>query len=264
MMKRTISAVILLMIGIPLVVLGGVPYRLGIFVISLMALKEFLDIKQIKKELPIFISLISYIVMGLFVLSESGNSLIFTIDFRIIAGLFLVFLTPVVLYHDQSIYSIVDAFYLIGGMFFLGASFSLFILMRTIDLNLILYLFTITIATDVYAYLIGLLIGKHPMTSISPKKSIEGLIAGTIFGTILGTVFYLVVLDPTAEFYVILFVSCFLSILGQFGDLVFSAIKRYYGKKDFSNLIPGHGGILDRFDSIIFVVLGFLFFLNIL
>ena len=58
--------------------------------------------------------------------------------------------------------------------------------------------------------------------------------------------------------------SLFLSILGQYGDLVFSAIKRYYGKKDFSNIMPGHGGILDRFDSIIFVILGFMFFITLI
>ena len=64
--------------------------------------------------------------------------------------------------------------------------------------------------------------------------------------------------------YVIILMTMFLSILGQFGDLFFSAIKRYYGKKDFSNIMPGHGGILDRLDSIIFVILGFMFFITII
>ena len=64
--------------------------------------------------------------------------------------------------------------------------------------------------------------------------------------------------------YVIILMTLFLSILGQFGDLVFSSIKRYFGKKDFSNIMPGHGGILDRFDSIIFVLLGFMFFIPLI
>ena len=58
--------------------------------------------------------------------------------------------------------------------------------------------------------------------------------------------------------------SLFLSIIGQFGDLIFSSIKRYFGKKDFSNLIPGHGGVLDRFDSIIFVILGYMFVFSLI
>ena len=68
----------------------------------------------------------------------------------------------------------------------------------------------------------------------------------------------------TLALIIVILMSLFLSILGQYGDLVFSAIKRYYGKKDFSNIMPGHGGILDRFDSIIFVILGFMFFITLI
>lgn len=264
MMKRTISAVIMTAIIIPFLLIGKMPYRLGIFFLSLMALKEFLDMKQTKKELPIFISLISYIVMGLFVLSATGETITFSIDYRIIIGLFLVFLVPVVLYHDRTSYSINDAFFLIGGIFFLATSFSLLILIRNIGLDLLLYLLIITVSTDTYAFIIGSLIGKHKITEISPKKSLEGLIAGTFFAVLLATVYYCVVIDSTIALTTIILVTLFLSLMGQFGDLVFSAIKRYFGKKDFSNLIPGHGGILDRIDSIIFVVLSFMFFISIL
>ena len=90
------------------------------------------------------------------------------------------------------------------------------------------------------------------------------MIGGTIFGVLFATVFFNVVIDSQMPLYVIILMTLFLSILGQFGDLVFSSIKRYFGKKDFSNIMPGHGGIIDRFDSIIFVLLGFMFFIPLI
>lgn len=195
----------------------------------------------------------------------TNQELIFSIDFRVITGLFISMLLPVTLYHDRQKYSINDAFYLIGGIFFLGVSFNLLIVLRNIGLNVLLYLFIITIMTDTYAYIGGLLVGKHPLlVSISPKKTVEGMVIGTLFGTLIAAVFYHVVVNPSLSLTIVLFMTLFLSILGQFGDLAFSAIKRYFGKKDFSHLIPGHGGVLDRFDSIIFVVLGFIFFIAII
>lgn len=266
MKQRLISAIIALAILIPILKIGGVAYNITILVLSILALKEFLDIKGIKKEIPSFIIFISYIMLSLFVLTNIANTdILFSIDYRIISGLFLVFTIPTVLYHDRSLYSIVDAFYLIGGIFFLGIAFSLLILIRNTGLSLIIYLFLITIITDTYAYLIGRLIGKNKLIEkISPNKTWEGTIGGSLFGTLVGTCFYITVIDPTLPIYVVIFMTLFLSLIGQFGDLFFSAVKRYYGKKDFSNIMPGHGGILDRLDSIIFVVLGFMFFITII
>ena len=85
-----------------------------------------------------------------------------------------------------------------------------------------------------------------------------------IFGVFIPTLYYVTAIDMNASYLFIIVMTLFLSILGQFGDLVFSAIKRYFKTKDFSNIMPGHGGILDRFDSIIFVILGFIFFITIL
>lgn len=266
MKKRVISAIVALLIAVPIFLQGGFIFNIFIYLISMIGLKEFLDVKETKKELPSFITFISFIVMSLIVLNNTNTSTIkFTMDYRIIVGLFLVFLLPTVLYHNREKYSINDAFYLIGGIFFLGASFSLIIVLRNISLNLIIYLFLITIMTDTYAYLIGRLIGKHKLLeSISPNKTWEGMIAGTLVGTFIATTFYKVVINPAVNILLITAVTLFLSILGQYGDLVFSAIKRYFGKKDFSNIMPGHGGILDRFDSIIFVVFGILFFISII
>ena len=266
MKVRVISAIVALMICIPILLTGGIWYQLGVYVLSLLALKEFINIKQTKKEMPIFIRIISYIILSLIVLVNTGTEdMLFTIDFRVITALFLAMLIPVVLYHDRSLYSVNDGFYMIGGVFFLGISFHLLILLRHIDLMLLIYLLIITIITDTYAYITGLLIGKHKLLEcVSPQKTWEGMIGGTIFGVLFATVFFNVVVDSQMPLYVIILMTLFLSILGQFGDLVFSSIKRYFGKKDFSNIMPGHGGILDRFDSIIFVLLGFMFFIPLI
>ena len=184
MKVRVISAIVALMICIPILLTGGIWYQLGVYVLSLLALKEFINIKQTKKEMPIFIRIISYIILSLIVLVNTGTEdMLFTIDFRVITALFLAMLIPVVLYHDRSLYSVNDGFYMIGGVFFLGISFHLLILLRHIDLMLLIYLLIITIITDTYAYITGLLIGKHKLLEcVSPKKTWEGMIGGTIFG----------------------------------------------------------------------------------
>lgn len=266
MKKRVISAVIALAILVPIFVKGGFIYNIAIYVLGILGLKEFLKAKSSKKNVPAFIEFISYIIFTLLVLFNTSNEqMIYAVDFRILAGLFLIFLIPAVLYHDRELYSITDAFYLIGGLFFLGTSFSLLILIRNISLNLIIYLFLITTLTDSYAYITGSLIGKHKLLKeISPNKTWEGMIGGTLFGVIISAIFYFVVINPDVSLFQISLITLFLSIIGQFGDLCFSAIKRYFNIKDFSNIMPGHGGILDRFDSIIFVILGFMFFINII
>ena len=265
MKKRVISSIVALLICVPLLIIGGFIFDVGVIIIGLLGIREFLHARQTKKELPMFINFISYIVFTLLVASGiRTNSLILDVDFRVISALVMVFLIPVVLYHDRKLYSVTDAFYLIGGIFFLGISFSLFIIYRNINILLLAYLFIITIITDTYAYIMGRLIGRRKLLEeISPNKTWEGMLSGTLLGTLLASVFYITVLNSQANIALIIFVTLFLSIIGQFGDLVFSAIKRYFGIKDFSNIIPGHGGILDRLDSIIFVMLGFIFFISI-
>lgn len=270
MKKRIISAFVMTIILLPIFLKGGIFFTLAVYLISLLGLKEFLDMKSTKKELPEFIHFISYIMLTLLIffnVSETtiAEKLTLTMDFRVIAGLFLIFFIPTVLYHDKRKYSINDAFYLIGGIFFLGTSMSLFVLLREKGILLLSYLLLITIITDTYALFIGGLIGKHKLLeTVSPKKTWEGTIGGTIFAVFIAVSFYLTVIDPQASVWRCILITTFLSFLGQLGDLFFSSIKRYFGKKDFSNLIPGHGGILDRLDSIIFVVLGYVFFISIL
>lgn len=266
MKTRVISAAVIFLILVPIFIAGGTIFDITIWLIGLLGLKEFLDIKETKKQIPASIKLISYILFTLIVLiSIAENDFVYSMDYRLITGLFVSLLLPVTLYHENGIYSVNDAFYLIGGIFFLGVSFHLLTVLRSMGLTYLIYLFVITVITDTYAYFGGLLIGRNKLIeAVSPKKTIEGMIIGTIFGVLFGVTYYHVVIDSTLSLSIVTSMTLFLSILGQFGDLVFSSIKRYFGKKDFSNLIPGHGGILDRFDSIIFVVLGFMFFLTII
>ena len=126
-------------------------------------------------------------------------------------------------------------------------------------MNLLIYLLLITVMTDTYAYITGRLIGKNKLLEvISPNKTWEGTIGGTLFGVLIPMVFYYTCINSDINILTLFSVTLFLSILAQFGDLTFSAIKRHYKVKDFSNIMPGHGGILDRCDSIIFVILGFI------
>lgn len=118
------------------------------------------------------------------------------------------------------------------------------------------YVFFAAWGTDTFAYLIGKRFGKHKFSKISPNKSIEGCIAGTI-GAILIMLIYTYIcntyLGMNFNYIYIILIAVVLSLVGQIGDFAASSIKRYTGIKDFSNLIPGHGGMLDRIDSVIFI-----------
>lgn len=128
---------------------------------------------------------------------------------------------------------------------------------------LIWYVFFAAWGTDIFAYAIGKKMGKHKFTEISPNKSIEGCVAG-LFGSIIMCMVYTFVCNSiwnvNISYLYIFGISIFLSVISQIGDLSASAVKRHCGIKDFSNLIPGHGGLLDRIDSVIFI-LPFAYFL---
>ena len=126
--------------------------------------------------------------------------------------------------------------------------------MRDASIYKCIYIFIISFITDTYAYIGGRLIGKNHFTDISPKKTIEGCLVGALTGTFIGTMFYTTLIGDLSLIKIII-MSFILTIISEIGDLVFSSIKRYFDKKDYSNLIPGHGGILDRFDSVLFVSL---------
>ena len=121
---------------------------------------------------------------------------------------------------------------------------------------LVWYIIISAWGTDIFAFIVGRTIGKHTFSKISPNKSIEGCLGGTIGATTLTLIYTFIIntcLGMNINYLYIGAISILLSIIGQIGDFSASSIKRYVGIKDFSNLLPGHGGMLDRIDSLIFI-----------
>ena len=259
MKKRLIGAFIVLAVLITSLILGNNVFAIVISIIALLGLKELIDIK-FKNRNIIFIKVLTYILLGLFMF----NNLVLKFDNKIVicASLILLIL-PIIFYDDKDKYNINDSLYLFGIIFFLGYAFLNIIEIRNISIVKCIYIFVIAFITDTYAYISGMLIGKHRFTDISPKKTIEGCLIGGIMGSFIGSMFYYSLVSDLSLIKTIV-MSIVLVFLSETGDLIFSSIKRYFGKKDYSNIIPGHGGILDRFDSVVFVSLGFLVMLGIL
>lgn len=146
---------------------------------------------------------------------------------------------------------------------FIGIFYVVFFMMFVAFINgmpngniLIWYAIIAAWGTDIFAFFVGLLIGKHKFSKVSPKKSIEGCIAGTIGAVLLVLLYtYIVNIFFGMNYSYLYFagIGLILSLIGQIGDFAASSIKRFVDIKDFSNLIPGHGGMLDRIDSLIFL-----------
>ncbi len=260
MKKRAISAIVMIIIFIPILLLGDIYYPIlgGILgILALLELLMLLNVPNIMKLLSIFI--------GLFLILYKYNELSFNniYSFSIIAIIFLIYSFSIIINRDIKKYTYSDALLLFSMVFMIGLFFNSFIKIRLLGVESVIYCFIISVFTDTFAYLGGSFFGKHKLIPcISPNKTIEGSICGSLFGMIIGSVFYYFVLGGNILEIIIL--SLVLTIFAQFGDLFFSSIKRYYKIKDFSNMIPGHGGILDRLDSVLFVILGFLVYINII
>ena len=264
MKQRTLSAILLLMIALPCLIVGNIPFTILVIVAGLLGLRELFKIIKTTSHIPLFIEIINYITLIFFIVSNYGAGSFFTtVDYRLTSFLLIVNLLPLVFINNKDKYSLKDAFLVIGIVLFFGITFNLAIILRSSGFKEIMYLLLITVFNDTFAYLTGMLIGKHHFTDISPNKTIEGCIGGALMGTVVASIYYFTFFNAFNVALVIL-LTFLISIISQAGDLVFSYIKREYGVKDFSNLIPGHGGVLDRLDSIIFAILGFVVFSSLI
>ena len=266
MKTRIISAIVMILVVVPLVLMRGLPFKILAITLAILGLKELIDLRKKESNIPIIMEIISYLfVIFLIAFGNNYYFIDYSLTYQIFIVLFLVFLLPLVLINNNEKYNIKDALYLMASTLFLSISFNTFILIENMGVVYIIYLALITIITDTFAYVGGNLIGKHKLCpKISPNKTVEGALVGSLVGTIISVMFYSLIITTNENILVVVLITLLFTIIGQFGDLVFSSIKRYYKVKDYSNIIPGHGGILDRLDSLIFVALTFILFINIL
>jgi phosphatidate cytidylyltransferase len=253
---RIISA----LLGIPLLVLvlvtGGGVLTAALTVVTLIALREFYCAFERVDVLPFQTAgLLSAaaIIITAGIYGRKGLELTSTI---IIACMMVCFVMMII----QNKARITDLGVTLVGIVYIPVIFSLLLIMYNREMGpfMVWLVFVVAWLGDTFAYFIGISLGRHKLCpSISPKKSVEGAIGG-LFGSVLGSatfgyiVWRLYGLDlGAANLAAVAFIG---GISAQLGDLTASIIKRYAGVKDFGEIMPGHGGILDRFDSILFTI----------
>ena len=248
---RLLSGIVLVIVLIGTVGMGGPVLSGFLTVISMIGLSELYKVADVHKKVPGaagYVTLLAYYY--LLYMGKMQMLLLLTIFFLIwIMGIY-VFAFP-----KYKAEQVMTVFF---GLFYVGIMLSFVYQTRMLpEGSIVVWLiFLSSWGCDTCAYCAGMLIGKHKMApKLSPKKSIEGGVGGILGAALLGALFALAMnqwrgasVNPL-HYAVICGVG---GMISQVGDLAASAIKRNHDIKDYGNLIPGHGGILDRFDSVIF------------
>jgi len=263
MLKRVITGVVAILILLPVLFFSNtVVFPIAISLISLVSLYELFHCMHVEKRFAVVIPLYAFSLVAPFLIRYLANGIQFALIAFISAALYVIYLFALVVWsHGKLPFG--EAAAVFAASLYVLAAMSAITYIRDFPQGgkyIYLLIFLGAWVTDTFAYFTGFLFGKHKLIpDVSPKKTIEGSIGGTLFCA-LSFVAFGWILDVFFEQnanLVFLFVSGILiALISQIGDLIMSVIKRHYGIKDFGKIFPGHGGMLDRFDSILAVSLG--------
>lgn len=254
MKQRVITAIIALILFIPIVLLGGIWMDWLTIAFAAVGIGEiFLMKKQILVSVDFVLAILATLTWTVPDSFFKGMPFHWS-KYGIFFALVMLMLTWMVLSKNKTTFDDVGVYTL--SALYIGTGFHYMAAIRSDNngLALLCYVFVVVWSTDIGAYMIGRKIGKHKLWPvISPNKTWEGSIGAVICALIFTTV-YTAFVDLGRPQLTMIILAFFLSIIGQMGDLVESAYKRFYGVKDSGKILPGHGGILDRFDSMLFVL----------
>ncbi|WP_160675618.1 phosphatidate cytidylyltransferase [Clostridium sp. C8-1-8] len=245
--NRYLGAVIIAPILI-FIFLGGVYLKYFTILLSAVGMYEFYKTMKAKDFNPIwpvgYVLLVCYYFL---------NNDIEKLMYILIIALLVLLCVPVI----NTKYTFIDVALTILGFMYVGVFFSFIYLVNLMPNGkfLVWLVFLASWLCDTVAYYTGKYLGKRKLCpKVSPKKTVAGSIGGLLGSTLALTVYGFVITPyvHTIPLYHYVIIGILCGVFCQFGDLVASSIKRYVGIKDYSNLIPGHGGVLDRFDSILF------------
>ena len=255
MKQRIITGVVAAALFIPFVIYGGAPFAVVISAIAIIGFYEILKMKGISIfSIPGLLGALALLI--LVVPNDWSKEVVdllqYDSKYMIVYGLAALLLIYIVLVKNKMTFDEVG--FILLSAFYVGLGFHYFIETRFIGLEFVVFVLLVVWTTDSGAYFVGRKFGKNKLwPEISPKKTVEGFVGGIFIAVLFAIAMQLIY--PFAQSWLqLILVTIIASIVGQMGDLVESAIKRHYGVKDSGNILPGHGGILDRFDSLLFVV----------
>lgn len=263
--KRLISGIVLVILAILIVGQGGILLYATTALISLIGLFELYRVMKIEKNVLGAVGFLSALAYYGMVWLENGQQYVTLLAIITLMVLMSIYVFTFPKYKTEEI---TVAFF---GLFYVPVMLSYLYLVRVMPdgAYLVWLVFFSSWGCDTSAYSVGMLIGKHKMTPVlSPKKTIEGGIGGIVGSGLLGFIYGSIFgthMQELANPQITCAIACAIAgMISQIGDLAASAIKRNHNIKDYGNLIPGHGGILDRFDSMLFTAPAIYFALTFL